>query len=201
MPDSQKHHLPKRRSTRLSDYDYTWAGAYFVTTVTHGRECLFGQVANGEMQVNAYGSIATECWEAIPKHFPLSRLDQFVVMPNHIHGILLLDGPGTTLLDKRERYPMQAFGRPSGSPLRPQGPAAASLGAIVGAFKAAASKHINAGRNTSGAPVWQRNYHEHIIRSETDLRRLREYIHLNPVQWELDRENPYTLSKPHGNRP
>jgi len=169
MPyDPNKHH---RRSIRLRGYDYTRRGAYFVTICTHGRECLFGEVAGAEMRLNAYGRIVAECWEAIPAHFDRVELDAFVAMPNHVHAIVVF-----TTDDVLSQRPVAPAGRPKGPPRH-------SLGAVVGAFKAAASKRINELRGTAGAPVWLRNYYEQIVRDEADLARIRAYIERNPARW------------------
>jgi putative transposase len=121
---------------------------------------------------------------AIPDHFPHVLLDEFVVMPNHVHGIIVI-------------MPTHAVGATHASPLqnddtptRPRGPQRQSVGSIVGSFKSAATKRINEQRGTPGAPVWQRDYFEHIIRNDESLNRIREYILNNPLQWALDRENP-----------
>ena len=174
--------LPHRRSIRLKGYDYTQPGAYFVTICTHHRLPLFGRVADGNMVVNAYGEIVQTCWDAIPNHFPHTELDAFVIMPNHIHGIIFItDDVGAT-----HASPLQA------PPLRqtPRGPASGSLGAIIGSFKSAATKRINALRDAPGAPLWQHNYYEHIIRHERALDAIRHYIAANPLRWHLDRYNP-----------
>ena len=87
--DPERHH---RRSIRLRGYDYSQAGAYFVTACVQSRECLFGAVADGELRLNRYGEIVMRCWDELPAHYPTVELDAFVVMPNHIHGILVLTG-------------------------------------------------------------------------------------------------------------
>ena len=87
----EKHH---RRSIRLKNYDYASSGAYFVTIVTHGRQCLFGQIVDGQMRLNEWGAIAERCWMEIPQHYPYVILDAFVIMPNHIHGIIILNDVG-----------------------------------------------------------------------------------------------------------
>jgi REP element-mobilizing transposase RayT len=168
---SPLHH---RRSIRLKGYDYTRAGAYFVTICTKDRACLFGDVADGVMRLNQMGHIVRQCWLAIPDHVPPVLLDEFVVMPNHVHGIIVLVSP----LQNDD------------TPTRPRGPQRQSVGSIVGSFKSAATKRINEQRGTPGAPVWQRDYFEHIIRNDESLNRIREYILNNPLQWALDRENP-----------
>jgi len=189
--DPEKHH---RRSIRLRGWDYTRPGAYFVTICTHNGECLFKDPV--------LRRVVETMWQRIPRHFPHARLDEFVVMPNHVHDIIwIVDNvgarhstepspsagaiPSDELLQLRE----QPLG--NASPLPPCGAAPGSLGAIVGNFKSVTARRINRIRKTPGAPVWQRNYYERIIRNEGELHRIREYIHLNPLKWELDRENPH----------
>ncbi len=165
-----------RRSIRLQGYDYSQAGAYFVTVCTQNKTCLFGEIVDDEMRLNEMGSTAERCWRAIPKHFHHATLDMFVIMPNHIHGIVLLDDVGARhAVPLRPRFGQSVPG---------------SLSTLMRSYKSAVSKEINAMRNTPGAAVWQRNYYEHIIRDESSLARIREYIENNPLQWALDRENP-----------
>lgn len=170
---------PNRRSIRLKGYDYSQAGAYFVTICTQDRVYLFGEVVDGEMRLNEWGEIVRQCWFDIPAHFPKAALDEFVVMPNHIHGIIVLvDSPvGAT--------------HASPLPTQPRGPQRQSIASIVGSYKSAVAKRINQQRGTPGAPVWQRNYYEHIIRNDESLNRIRQYIAENPLRWEVDRENPH----------
>jgi putative transposase len=180
MPyDPERHH---RRSIRLATYDYARAGAYFVTIVTQGRQCIFGEVVNGEMKLNDAGRIARDCWMAVPNHFGLCTVDAYVVMPNHVHGIVVI-GAGV-------QAEAPHVGATHASPLR-RGPGHHSLGAIVGSFKSAASRSINRLDPTRGASaVWQRNYFEHVIRDERSLQRIRDYIAANPARWADDPENP-----------
>ena len=171
--DPEKHH---RHSIRLKGYDYSQAGAYFVTIVTQNRACLFGAVVDGEMRLNETGQIVRRCWLDIPAHFPHAELDEFVVMPNHVHGIIVIvDGRGTAC-----RAPTEQFGRP----------VTGSIPTVIRSFKSAVTKRINEQRGTPGAHVWQRNYYEHIIRNEESLDRIRQYIANNPLRWAFDRENP-----------
>ncbi len=171
----QKHH---RRSIRLQNYDYTQAGAYFITICAHQRECLFGEIIGGEMVLNEYGKAVEEYWNETPIHFPNVEMDAFVVMPNHVHGIIVI---AQTML--------QSGGAQHAAPVRPN-VTAGSLGAIVRSFKSAVTKRINTLRSTPSAPVWQRNYYEHIIRNEGDLKRVRDYIAANPFRWAKDENNP-----------
>lgn len=186
--DPDKHH---RRSIRLDGYDYTQAGAYFVTIVTHERALLFDDPL--------LRRVTETMWQRIPRHFPHVALDEWVVMPNHIHGILWIR-------DVRARHSVKAIsttpdsgmGRhlertqdilANASPL-PAGPPSGSLGVIIGNFKAVTTRRINRLRNTAGAPVWQRNYYERILRDEQELNVIRQYIHDNPACWAEDLENP-----------
>ena len=168
----------RRRSIRLKGYDYSQAGAHFVTICAHDKKCLFGDVVNGEMKLAGIGMIADECWRGIPDHFSDTTLDSFTVMPNHVHGILIIRR-GTAC-----RAPtMEQFGRP----------VANSLPTIIRSYKSAVTKQTNELRKTPGPPVWQRNYYEHVIRNEEDLSETREYITINPLRWDLDKENPVNL--------
>ncbi len=187
--DPDKHH---RRSIRLKGHDYSQPGAYFVTICTRDRASLFGHVVNGEMRLNEPGEIAWRCWEDIPDHFPLVQLDAFVVMPNHVHGIIVITGRGEASV------PPDTPEGPSGSdasPLRqpPHGTQPGSLSAIVQNFKSISTRRMNAARHAPGAPVWLRNYYERIVRSEQELKAIREYIQGNPARWDEDENNPLRL--------
>ncbi|NLE46700.1 MAG: transposase [Chloroflexi bacterium] len=180
------HH---RRSIRLPGYDYAQAGAYFVTLCTQGRECLFGDVMDGVMQLNDAGLVAERCWLEIPTHFPRVVLDAVIIMPNHVHGILVITD--STVVGANNH---STVGAKDLSPLRPSArtplPSGTSgtIGSVVRGFKIGVTKWMR--HNTSHFDVWQRDYYEHIIHNEESLRRIREYIVNNPLQWMLDRENP-----------
>ncbi len=183
------HAQHSRHSIRLEGYDYSQAGAYFVTLVAKDRELAFGAIKDDEMLLNLIGKLVAVLWQALPRHFPVS-LDECILMPNHFHGIVILSDPR-----RGEAFGDQApLGRPSrlpnASPLPPRGTQPGSLGAIVQNFKSVSTRRINALRGTPGAPVWQRNYYEHILWDENDLARVRRYIADNPLRWALDRENP-----------
>ncbi len=158
MPRPDRRREPPRRrrnSLRLASHDYREVGAYFVTVCTAGRTCLFGHVADDCMILNAAGRGVQRCWLAIPTHCRGVDLDAYVVMPNHVHGIVWLG---------RARH---------ASPLR----------VVVGSFKAAVSR-------TLGRRVWQRSFHDRVIRNDEELDALRRYVEENPLRWELDCENP-----------
>jgi len=165
-----------RRSIRLLGYDYSQAGAYFITVCTQGRACLFGDVADGEMQLNDAARMVEQCWHDIPIHFPHVELDEFVIMPNHVHGILMV----THDVGAKNVSPLQTPSKPRGT--------SKTIGSVVRGFKIGVTKWFR--ENTDVQTVWQRNYYEHIIRNDESLNRIREYIVNNPLQWALDRENP-----------
>ncbi len=189
--DERQHH---RRSIRLRGYDYTQAGAYFITVCTHDGACVFGDVVDGVMQLNECGAIVRDCWMAIPDHFLQTALDEFVIMPNHVHGIVVLVGATHDPVGATHASPLPG----DSSPGRPRGPQRRSIGSIIGSFKSAVTKRINERRGTPGAIVWQRNYYEHIIRTDESLTRIREYILTNPLRWHLDRENRNCMGKDEG---
>ncbi len=157
--DSRKWH---RRSIRLPNYDYSRPGGYFVTIVTFQRACLFGNIVNEVMVLSNLGLAAKQQWEKLPKRFPNVELSTFVVMPNHVHGIIVLDGRGTAsrplfiIILASRRAPTERFGKPTPG----------SIPTIVRSYKSAVSYRINLLRGAKDVPVWQRNYYEHIIRSE-----------------------------------
>jgi REP element-mobilizing transposase RayT len=172
--DPEEHH---RRSIRLKGYDYSQAGAYFVTIVTWQRECLFGEIADGKMMLNEIGEIVREEWERTAMVRPNVELGEYVIMPNHVHGILVFVDGGDVGATRRVA--------PTSQTLQP-----GSLGAIMAQFKSIATKRINGLQNVSGRPIWQRNYYEHIIRNEREMDRITRYIEANPLRWTDDGENP-----------
>jgi REP element-mobilizing transposase RayT len=184
--DPQTHH---RRSIRLRGYDYSQAGAYFVTVCAHQKEHLFGQIVEGEMRTNEYGEIVRLYWKHLPRRHPGVQLDSFIVMPNHIHGIIIVGAvhePPKTAGVIHELPLRHATGAIRKSPLRRR----MLLPNVIGYFKMKTGKRINQLRARPGAAVWQRNYYEHIIRSEDELGKIREYIATNPLRWLSDPENP-----------
>ena len=164
-----------RRSIRLKGYDYSQSGAYFVTICVQNRESLFGNIVGGKMVLNEAGRIADSCWNAIPDHFPHVALDEYVIMPNHVHGILFITN-----------HPKASVGAKDFSPVRPHG-TSGTIGSVVRGFKIGVTKWFRS-RHGEGI-IWQRNYYEHIIRNDNDLNAIREYIICNPERWETDREN------------
>ena len=170
--------LHGRRSVRMRGYDYGQTGAYFVTVCAAGRECLFGEVVGDEMHSSKAGEIVAEEWLRCAFLRPRVTLDAFVVMPNHLHGILVLDDEGRGTVHRAPTS--EAFGKPTSD----------TVPTIVRYFKAATTRRINLWRGTPAAGVWQRGYYEHVVSDEASLSRLREYIQSNLLRWALDRENP-----------
>lgn len=149
------------------------------------RECLLGKVVDDKMVLNDAGRIVQETWARIPHHFPHTMTDAFIVMPNHIHGIIEITDPvGAT-----HASPLQRNGNAI-----PRGPKRGSLSAIVGSFKSASTRRVNALRGTTGSPFWQRNYYEHVIDGDDEMNRIREYIANNPYAWETDEDNPLCIT-------
>ena len=183
--DPKIHH---RRSIRLQGYDYSQAGAYFVTVVTYHRDCLFGEIKNGEppkggaVILNDLGKITDECWRAIPEHFPFVELGAHIIMPNHGHGIIVITDDGGRGAIYRAPT-IEQFGKPT----------VGSLPTIIRTYKAAVTRIIGREHNATG--IWQRNYHEHIIRNEREMDNIWRYIESNPAQWDDDDENPFVKSK------
>jgi len=159
-----------RRSIRLKGYDYSGPGAYFVTICTRNRMCMFGHIATGEMRLNDAGQMVQSVWDGIPAHYTGIETDAFVVMPNHVHGIVIIAGAtGMSLPD------------------------------VVHRFKTMTTKRYVDGVKQNGWPwfdgkLWQRNYWEHIIRNEHELNRVREYITNNPAKWDMDHQNPNIIA-------
>jgi len=172
--DPAQHH---RRSIRLKEHDYSWPAWYFVTICSHNRDCIFGEVINNNMGLNTVGKIVEEEWLRTPIIRPGVELDDYVVMPNHLHGIIII---GHSVGATRRVAPTNEGNRVTSY----------SLGSIIGQFKSVSAKRINKIRGTSGVSMWQRNYYDHIIRNENDLHHIRTYITDNPIQWTIDEENP-----------
>ena len=173
--DPSIHH---RKSIRLKGYDYSREGLYFITICTQDRKCLFGEIVDGKMILNDFGKNADKCWLDIPKHFPNAILHEHIVMPNHVHGII-------ELTQGREGN----VGAENFLPLR--GTTPHSIGSIVKGFKIGVTKFFRNNYESIGDPkpahIWQRNYHEHIIRNEKSYQRISEYIINNPDRWSDDK--------------
>jgi REP element-mobilizing transposase RayT len=183
------HH---RRSIRLKDYDYSQMGAYFVTVCVQGHEILLGKIIDGEMRLNPLGVVVRDCWDELPRHYSHVELDTFVVMPNHVHGIIILADADVGAGFKPAQTGLHNI--TAGAGLKPAPTKKRhGLSEIIRAFKTFSSRHINKLRHAPGESVWQRNYYEHVIRNEKSLDKIREYILTNLLRWELDRNNPHAV--------
>ena len=152
---------PRRRSLRLPGYDYSQAGAYFITACIHNRAMLFGGVIDGDVRLNEMGTIVQQTWDDLPTHYHGINLDAFIVMPNHVHGIIILADAS----ERRHAIPE-----------------------IVRGFKTFSARRVNERVGEPGA-LWQRGYYEHVIRNAKALDRIRAYIANNPARWADDPEN------------
>jgi putative transposase len=167
----------QRKSIRIKGYDYTQPGAYFTTICTYQRACALGSIHNREIKLNDFGHVVQKEWfrTAELRQNVHLFLDEFVVMPNHIHGIIWIVGAQRRCAPTQEQ-----FGQP----------VAGSLPTIIRSYKSAVTYKINKISGKRRTPFWQRNYYEHIIRTDQELAAIREYIKNNPMKWDLDRENP-----------
>ena len=192
MNDNPQRH--RHSSLRLKGYDYSQAGLYFVTIVTKDRKSLFGQCDDGEIRLNQYGEIVAETWKWLEEQYNYVELGAWIVMPNHLHGILIIHeadrrgGSRTAPTDGERNVHDDTKGTaPTDVKVKP-------LGRLVGAFKTVSTKKINLLRGAEGSVVWQRNYYDHIIRNQEDLELTWLYIESNPAQWLKDEENPARIS-------
>jgi len=202
--------MNNRHTTRLQNYDYTQAGAYFVTICTYQRVCLFGDIQDGMVQLSDVGNIVAEEWLQTAILRPNVGIDAFVVMPNHFHGILVIVDAGMDHQDiTNQGMAHSGIGQDAVQPGMVQGmihhaptetvakrqfaaPIAGSLSTIVAAFKAAVTRRVHRLPHMDKILLWQRNFYEHIIRNEADLQRLQAYIEINPSRWNED-----SLYSPH----
>jgi putative transposase len=156
----EKHH---RKSTRLKNYDYSSSGVYFMTICVFQRECIFGEIANGEMILSSAGERVLEVWEGLPLRFPTVELDAFVIMPNHVHGVICLTVDGSE---------------------------AVSISTVLRVFKSLSARAINQDLGRAERPAWQKRFWDRVVRDEAELERVRTYILNNPQSWAEDAENP-----------
>jgi putative transposase len=186
--DPDKHH---RRSLRLPGYDYSQPGAYFVTICADQRQCLFGDVVDGQMGLNQYGAIVAETYQWLCQHHPYLQTDEWIVMPNHFHAIMVITDKPNSDDSHGKGGSRTALTTNLQNPIIKQKP----LGRLIGAFKTVSTKKINILREAPGTTLWQRNYYEHIIRNQDAMDKIREYIVNNPLSWHLDQLYPDNPSK------
>jgi putative transposase len=168
-----------RKSIRLAGYDYSQDGVYFVTLVTHDRAAIFGRIMGGEIVLSELGKIVNDEWLITEQIRSEIILDQFVIMPDHLHGILAIES------SSNGARPCASTETNSRTPSRkPQ-----SLGSFIAGFKSSVTKQINLMRKTPGQPVWQGNYYDRVIRNERELDAIRLYIQANPQSWAEGNEN------------
>ena len=209
--------IHRRRALRLKRYDYTHAGAYFVTIVTQGRSCLFGEIVGKEMRLNEAGEMVCGFWKALPQRFPAIEIDMFVVMPNHLHGIVVINQPNraTTRVAPTKSTNVGAGLVPAQNTNSTEHRATTrvapteimdggvdtpitdrfALGDVIGAYKSLTTVEYTRGvKQMKWSPfhkrLWQRNYYEHVVRHDESLQQLQQYILDNPDQWAFDKENP-----------
>jgi len=193
--DPTKHH---RRSIRLKGYDYTRAGAYFVTICTQDRACLFGNVTDGQMVLNDAGRMIEKWWLDLNRKFSTMETDEYMIMPNHFHGIVVIVGADLCVCPAPADAHVSGANGSGAHDSNAHGSnahAGAPLPSMIQWFKTMTTNEYIRGVKSRGWPpfagkLWQRNYYEHIIRNDESLNRIREYIMNNPMQWTLDRENP-----------
>ena len=169
-----------RKSIRLKEFDYSSAGAYFVTICTHDRECLFGTVADEKIVLNDIGRIVENEWLQTAEIRDNVFTDAYIIMPNHVHGILFIQDPDAGRGTVHRAPTVEQFGKPTSN----------SIPTIIRSFKATVTKQINEFRHTPGQKVWQRGFYDRVIRSDDELNRIREYIIYNPLKWHENNDNP-----------
>lgn len=198
-----KPSFPRRKNIRLSGYDYACEGGYFITIVTKDREAMFGSVVNGEMVLNEFGRIVEVTWLDLVNHNVNIGLDDFVVMPNHIHGIVVIFEPTGVVspvspvgAGSQPARMIRAGLEPAPTKNNNNAPNESaltrkiSLPEIVRQLKTFSARRINILRGTPGAPVWQRNYYDRVIRSDREYEEVAAYIANNPANWLTDAECP-----------
>lgn len=161
--------MKERKKQRLPEFDYSTPGAYFVTICVQGMEYRFGEVCGGDMVLNVAGMTAQKCWLDLPNHYSNCSLDEFVIMPNHVHAILNIVGNGF-------------------NPFPTDGVKQHGLPEIIRGFKTFSSRRINV-IDKNHQFRWQKSYYERVVRYEDELHLIRQYINNNPLSWELDKNN------------
>ena len=190
--------IHKRQSIRLKGYDYSQSGFYFITICCYQRECLFGDIINSQIILNNFGELVKKEWLKSAEIRKEIKLGEFVIMPNHFHGIVIINQTNnnynhvhTNDVGANGRSPLQEIqSSPQQISMTPK-----SLSSRIAGFKSATTKKINIIRNTPKTPVWQRNYYDHIIRNDESLERIREYVQNNHLSWENDQLHPNNPSK------
>lgn len=183
-------------STRLVNFDYSSNGAYFITICTKDREFSFGDIENGKLQETEQSRICTDCWNDLPNHYPNCVLDEFIIMPNHVHGIIVIENN----IDNVETIPVETIpvetipvetihelSLQCNNDMKSR--RQMLIPKIIGRFKMQSAKQINEFQNTSGLSFWQKGYYDRVIRNEKEFNRIRDYIVSNPLNWDGDGNN------------
>lgn len=176
-------------SARLKGWDYSSPGVYFTTLVTMHRRCYFGHISDGELVLNALGQVAWNYFHQVPHHFSFVGVDTCIVMPNHVHGIIVINEGKTPETQDIASLPPKCSYRVSSNQFGPQ---SNNLPSIVRGYKIGVSNYA---RNKNIPFKWQKRYYDHIIRNGQEWNRTREYILTNPKRWAKDRENPDHMGK------
>ena len=194
--DPRKHH---RRSIRLRGYDYAGGGAYFMTICVQNKECLLGRIVESQMVLSNAGQTVQRVWLSLMQRFPTVVLDAFQIMPNHLHGVFVIPGPGlepslaaATGVPIVQPCPNANKGTASRTPTNRR----VAMGDALGAFKSIVTIQVNRLLSRMGTRLLQENFFEHIIRNVDSLEKIRVYISENPARWPEDPENP---DRPAGN--
>ena len=169
-----------RKTNRLNGYDYSNCGWYFITICTDNRKCLFGDIIDRQINLNDSGKMIDDQWNNIPNRYNNVTLDQYTIMPNHMHGIIQIVGAGSPCPNNDINNNAINNGRGNHAP---------TLGQMIAYFKYQSTKQINLFNNLPGRKIWQRSFHDHIIRTDTSLQNIREYIINNPATWDDDENN------------
>jgi REP element-mobilizing transposase RayT len=180
---------PERSSTRLKEYNYSQPGFYYVTICTDSRKCIFGDIIDGEMHLNNAGEMVAEILRTLPEYYPDITIDNYIVMPNHVHIIIQIVGAGSSRPNNAINNKNHDFDN-GNDIINGRDNRAPTLGQIIAYFKYNSTKQINKFNNNGFNPIWQRNYHDHIIRKDKALHQIREYIINNPAAWDKDENNP-----------
>ena len=178
--------IKERINLRLRDYDYSQRGGYFVTVCVKNMECVLGKVVNEKMELSRTGEIASKYWMDISNHFNSVEIDEFVVMPNHVHGIIMINGlvgagftPAHAARNLGKLVENWATARVS-----------PTLSQVIGSYKSLTTNKVH-NENLHNGKLWQRSFYDRVIRSDEELNRVREYILNNPVKWENGEEVDY----------
>ncbi len=175
-----------RKTIRLKGYDYCQPGAYFVTIISWRRECVFTVVEGGENRLNSIGKVIESVLHKVSHNFRLARVEAFVIMPNHIHAIIVIDESEEKMAHPPEANGKNDLSENDNKKKRMNGPAPNSLGAIIGQLKSRSTKRIWKLTGMNQRPIWQRGYYEHIVRNEESMEKIYLYIAGNPANWSED---------------